>query len=324
MELLENFAASWGSIVSSVPKVEQSVPRIELNGFFKIVFWVYVVIKQQSLLKLCYLVFIVALLVRFQTVHAPYTHDGRLFPLASPIKITSPSNITYSPGLLMLNISFKLMLNVEKTNITMLYSLDGKANVTFPVSATFFPVETTVTYENGTSVTGISSIFSYYIIKGSVALPELSEGFHRVVVYGRYERGGGSSFNVFDTASVYFTINDENAPVISNLSVENKAYSQENLPLNFVLDESTSWIGYCLDGQANVTMTENCTLIQLPSGSHTLTVYANDTVGNIGASEAIYFTIEEPFPTSLVITSAIPVTVVLIGIGLLVYRIKRK
>lgn len=278
--------------------------------------------RQQFLLKLCYLVFVVALLVRVQTVAAPYTDDGRLFPLASPIKITSPSNSTYSSDLLMLDISFKLMLNVEKTNITMLYSLDGKENFSIPVSATFFPVETTVTYENGTSVTGISSIFSYYIIRGIVALPELSEGFHGIVVYGRYERGGGSSFNVFDYASVHFAIDDGNAPVILNLSVENKTYSQENLPLNFVVDEPTSWIGYCLDGQANVTLTENFTFTHLASGSHTLTVYANDTVGNMGASSAITFTIAEPFPTSLVIASAILVAVV--GLGLLFYFKKRK
>ena len=263
-------------------------------------------------------------MVGFPIVHAPYADDGRLFPLASPIKITSPSNTTYSSELLMLNISFKLMLNVEKTNITMLCSLDGKENVSFPVSATFFPVETTVTYENGTTVTGVSSIFSYYIINGSVALPELSEGFHGIFVYGIYERAGGSSFNVYDAASVHFTIDDGMAPVISNLSVENKTYNQESLPLNFTLDESISWIGYCLDGHANATITENFAFTQLPCGSHTLTVYANDTVGNMGSSPTIAFTIAEPFPASLVIASAIPVTIVLVGLGSLLYGIKRK
>ena len=302
--------------------MEQSVPRVELNEFFRIVFWVYVVKRQQSLNLLC-VVSIVVLLVGFQSVHAPYTDDGRLFPLASPIKITSPSNSTYSSGLLMLNTSFKLMLNVEKTNITMLYSLDGKENVTFPVSTTFFPVETTVTYENGTTETGISSKFSYYIISGSVVLPELSEGFHSIMVYGRYERAGGSSYNVFDDASVHFTVDDGFAPVISNLSVENKTYSQESLPLNFALDESTSWIGYCLDGQANVTMTENFTLSQLASGSHTLTVYANDTVGNMGASETIFFTVQEsePFPTVLVATAS-AASIVMFAVFLLMRKHK--
>lgn len=280
--------------------------------------------RQHFLLKLCFAVFLASLVVGTPIVHAPYADDGRLFPLASPIKVTSPSNTTYSSGLLMLDVSFKLMLNIEKTNITMFYCLDGKENVSFPVSAEFFPVETTVTYENGTTVTGVSSIFSYYILRGSVALPELSEGFHRILVYGRYECGGGSSFDVYDAASVHFTIDDGMAPVISDLSVENKTYSQESLPLNFTLDESTLWMGYCLDGSANVTFNGNVTIPKLSPGSHILTIYANDSVGNMGASETLFFTVAEPFPTALVTVSSVVVTVILVSLGLLLYRIKRR
>ena len=280
--------------------------------------------RQNSLLKLCCLLFLVALLVGFQSVQAQYADDGRPFPLASPITITSPSNTTYSSGLLMLDVSFKLMLDVEKTNITLLYSLDGKENVTVPVSVIFFPIETTVTYENGTTQTGISSIFSYYIIKGSIALPELSEGFHKISVYGRYEHVGGSNFGVFDNASVHFTVNDGLAPIISNLSVENKTYSQDKLNLNFTVDESASWMGYCLDRQANVTLNENFTITKLSPGSHTLNIYANDTVGNMGASETICFAITEPFPSSLVIASIVAVAVLGAGLGLLLYLIRRK
>jgi hypothetical protein len=275
--------------------------------------------RQLFLLKLCFVIFLSSLLVGLEVVHAPYIADGRLFPLASPIIITSPSNTTYSSGLLMLDISFKLMLNVEKTNITVLYCLDGKENVSFPVSAEFFPMETTVTYENGTTVTGISSIFSYYIINGSVALPELSEGFHNILVYGIYERAGGSSFNVYDAASVYFTINDGIAPVISNLSVENRTYSQESLPLNFTLDESTSWIGYCLDGQENVTVAGNTTLTSLSIGAHALTVYAADEAGNVGSSETINFSIVL-FPTEAVLASVIIIVAVVVAVFLLYQR----
>jgi hypothetical protein len=285
---------------------------------------VYKLRRQHFLLKLCFAVFIAGLVVGTSIVHAPYADDGRLFPLASPIEVASPSNTTYSSGLLMLDVSFKLMFNIEKTNITMFYCLDGKENVSFPVSAEFFPVETTVTCENGTTVTGVSSIFSYYILRGSVALPELSEGFHRILVYGRYEHVGGSNFSVFDNASVHFTVNDGLAPIISNLSVENKTYTQESLSLNFVVDEPTSWIGYCLDGEANVTITENFTLTQLPSGSHTLAVYANDTVGNMGISPTITFSVAEPFPTLLVTFSVIILSVVCAGLGLLIYLIRRK
>jgi len=274
-------------------------------------------VRKTKFLSVIILGFLTASLVDFQSVRAQYADDGRPFPLASPIKITSPSNSTYDSGLLMLDVSFKLMLNVEKTNISVLCSLDGKENTTVLVSAKLFPVETTITYANGSTQTGISSLFAYYIINASVALPELPEGFHSIQVYGRYEHAGGSNYNVHDSSMVRFTINNGKAPVISNLSLENKTYSQDKLNLNFTVDESPSWMGYCLDEQANVTLAGNLTLIQLPYGSHIMNIYANDTVGNMGSSATINFSIAEPFPTTLALSSAGVVAIV--GLALLVY-----
>ena len=264
-------------------------------------------------LKVFALCALTTLFVGFHPVQAPHTEDGRYFPLASPIKITSPSNSTYSSGLLMLNITFKLMLNVDRTNITMLYSIDGKENTTIPVSATFVPLIATRTYENGTTENG-TSFFSYYIIAGTVGLPEFPKGLHNLSVYGKYERGGGSSFDVLDDCTVYFTINDGNAPVISSLSVENKTYSQDNLSLNFTVDQPISWMGYCLDEKVNVTTTGKFALSELASGSHTLTIYANDTVGNMGTSETISFSIAEPFPKAIAVASIAIIAAIIIGI----------
>jgi len=165
-------------------------------------------------------------------------------------------------------------------------------------------------------------IQSYYVINGSVTLPELPEGSHSIIVYGRYEFPMAYPFNIaHDNKTVYFTVNDGNPPAISDLSIENRTYSQGNLDLNFTVDESTSWMGYCLDEQANVTVTGNFTLTELPSGSHTLTVYANDTVGNMGSSSTISFTISDPFPTTIVTASAGIVAIV--TIGFLVFLKKR-
>jgi hypothetical protein len=266
-----------------------------------------------------------SLLVGVQTTGAQYAQDGRYFPLASPINITSPSNNTYSSSLLTLNITFKLVSNLDRTNITIFYSVDGKDNVTIPVSGTFVPIEVTRTYENGTTETVISSFFSYYVITGCVALPELPEGLHEITVYGEYEHVGGSNFNVFDSSTVYFTIDDGNPPVISNLSLENKTYNQNNLPLNFTTDQPTSWIGYCLDGKTNVTIAKNTTLTGIASGSHSLTVYANDTAGNMGVSETVNFAVTQKTevpPTTIVAASTVSVAVV--GASLLVYFKRRK
>lgn len=61
--------------------------------------------------------------------------------------------------------------------------------------------------------------------------------------------------------------------------------------LIFTLDFNSSWIGYSLDGQANVTISENITLTDLPFGWHQIIVSANDTLGNMWASVVADFAI---------------------------------
>jgi len=66
--------------------------------------------------------------------------------------------------------------------------------------------------------------------------------------------------------------------------------------LIFTVDELTSWIGYSVDGQANVTTLGNTTLSGLRDGTHNLVVYANDTVGNMGTSSTVYFMVDTVAP----------------------------
>jgi len=118
---------------------------------------------------------------------------------------------------------------------------------------------------------------------------------------------------------------DTTPPAISIASPENKTYTTTDVPLNFTVTESVSWIAYSLDGQANVTVTGNTTLTGLSDGSHSLKVYANDTDGNAGASETIYFSVSqeaEPFPTTWIVAAIVLVAVV--GAALLVYFVKGK
>ena len=101
-------------------------------------------------------------------------------------------------------------------------------------------------------------------------------------------------------------------------------FSNSDVPLDFVVDGHVSEIEYCLDGGENVTVSGDVTLTGLSNGVHNVTVYVSDEFGNTGASETIYFTVDLPFPTSLVIASVTVATVVLSGLGLLLYGIKRK
>jgi hypothetical protein len=85
-------------------------------------------------------------------------------------------------------------------------------------------------------------------------------------------------------------------PAVSVLSPENKIYSVGNVSLVFTLNESASWSGYSLDGAANVTVDNNTTLTNLLDGTHNVLVYANDTVGNMGHSGVVLFTVDTAPP----------------------------
>jgi hypothetical protein len=71
--------------------------------------------------------------------------------------------------------------------------------------------------------------------------------------------------------------------------------------LQVSINEATSWIGYSLNSNANVTLWTNKPAgtydtynISLPNfGSHNIIVYANDTSGNMGKSNKVYFTVKQ-------------------------------
>jgi parallel beta-helix repeat protein len=113
-------------------------------------------------------------------------------------------------------------------------------------------------------------------------------------------------------------------PQITLLSPVNQVYNESSVDLVFTTDEAANWTGYSLDGEQNVTVTGNITIADLPNGSHTLAVYANDTLGNMGASETLTFSIAVPAPASLIFASAgLGIAVLVVGICLFFYVKKR-
>ncbi|MEM3577259.1 MAG: hypothetical protein QXX51_02230 [Candidatus Bathyarchaeia archaeon] len=82
-------------------------------------------------------------------------------------------------------------------------------------------------------------------------------------------------------------------PCIRVLSPEDGViYAVKDVPLIFTVDKVVSWIGYSLDGQANVTVFGNATLTGLADGAHCVIVYANDTFGRMGASREVCFYVD--------------------------------
>lgn len=135
--------------------------------------------------------------------------------------------------------------------------------------------------------------FSY-----NINLTGVPEGKHSIIFHA-FERGSyieGLYFHMFDingSSSVNFTI-DTLPPVSSILQPENKEYSQSDVILDLAINEQVSTISYSLDGQANITIAGNSTLTDLSNGYHNITAYATDEVGNVGASDTIYFSVDKP------------------------------
>lgn len=82
---------------------------------------------------------------------------------------------------------------------------------------------------------------------------------------------------------------------------------------------------YSLDGENNVTIAGNTTLIGLSAGTHNVTVYAWDDAGNVGASDTVSFSVadSESFSHMLVIAVSMAAAAIVV-VGTLVYRKKRE
>jgi len=98
---------------------------------------------------------------------------------------------------------------------------------------------------------------------------------------------------VVDTESTRFDIGPEDftPPVINLLSPENVTYGLDSVPVAFTVDERPYWMSHSLNNQENVTVECNSTLTGLVNGQYNIIVYANDTSGNMGASDRVCFTV---------------------------------
>ncbi len=128
---------------------------------------------------------------------------------------------------------------------------------------------------------------------------------------------------------------DEAPPEIRIICPTNTTYNVTaghtvEIPLIFESDGNLSWVGYSLDGGANVTAS-NGALIEIPVGSVCLTVYANDTAGNWAAPQTVYYSVAwnggtpppEPFPW-LPVAAAAVVVAALISVTVVVYLKKHR
>jgi hypothetical protein len=180
-----------------------------------------------SLFLVCFVVFGV------DCVLGQPASGGEVFPLASPLCIESPSGSVYGGDDVSLCVSFKFLLGPKYVDLC--YSLDGGSRVDVPLTATKEAIEVTRTYPDGTVEIRNDSIFNPYIIKGEVALPELSEGQHKITVYANYT---ANQIVALDEDTVWFTVTtppETPAEVNSEVfSVNSNPETQNEVNLEFL------------------------------------------------------------------------------------------
>ncbi len=175
------------------------------------------------------------------------------------ISITSPKNTTIADPTPLLNVTFGEVVNATW------YRVDSGANSTI--------------------WKGVKNL--------TLELSSLSDAPHSITVWAN------DSLNNINTSMVWFTI-DTIPPSITKISPPN--ITNDNTPLlNVSFGEIVNYTWYNIDGGANSTPfaeTRNLTL-DLPilaDGPHNVTVYANDSAGNLN-STSVYFTIDTTSPT---------------------------
>lgn len=157
------------------------------------------------------------------------------------------------------------------------------------------------------------------------SVTETSDGGYLVVGSTDPFGDGNSDFWLVKTNEDGNTL-DLLPPYICTVSPQNTTYTTNSVSLDFIISEESSWMGYSLDGQSNVTITDTTmTLAGLSNGSHNITVYVADTEGNTGTSGTIYFTIEmQSIAWTAIVTAIAIVALGVAGITLLVYFTKAR
>ncbi len=197
--------------------------------------------------------------------------------------------------------------------------LDGKLNVEFSIDASKWSVSSIYKVAMGVEciIDGIVRTTWYPTVEFfpySFFVNGLSEGEHQLEIkiafmtYQSNPDGSGGTFaeaELVDTSGlISFTIG---FPQISNLSIQNRTYNTNLIPLNYSMTSEVDWqLGYVLDGRP-MCPSGNTTLV-LSEGSHRIAIGVTDRQGNTRQSGIVFFTVKlpTPIPSSALIQSAHP------------------
>jgi hypothetical protein len=190
-----------------------------------------------------------------------------------------------------------------------------KVQITSPENKTYTSVLLGFIENRGAAWTGYSLDDKANItITGETKLTNLTQGAHSITVFANDSLG-----NMGFSDTVFFFV-DVMAPNLNVISPHNQSYDASDVQLTFTADEATPYLAYSLDDQPNMEIIGNLTLPALSSGSHRVTLFATDEMGN-SAETTVYFNIA-PFPMVTVAAVSAIVTIVLAGGFLFIKRRK--
>jgi N-acetylneuraminic acid mutarotase len=115
-----------------------------------------------------------------------------------------------------------------------------------------------------------------------------------------YAIGGFDGTNWLSTVEQYTPIGYGTAPpLIQVTSPGNQTYAK--VTLSYSVDRDTAWVGYSLDGKRNVTVSGTTELFNLTQGKHSIILYGNDSAGNMGASNEVFFSVNSLPPDIIMV-----------------------
>jgi N-acetylneuraminic acid mutarotase len=200
-----------------------------------------------------------------------------------------------------------------------IYCLSGRTQIYDPENNSWL-LGAPVPFNIGGSVANVDD--QLYVLGGVTFTSDLNGDISTETEYATNQQYRPAGYGTPDPAYLL----EHFPPKISILSPMNQTYHNSSLSLVFRLDKAVEWTGYSIDRQQNITTKGNTTIVDVANGLHSITVYANDTYGNMGSSEIIAFTVAKPalFPTATALAVSAMIAIVMMGIALLVYFKKRK
>ena len=206
--------------------------------------------------------------------------------LSDVVTVYCPVNTTYNTKNILFNYTVGVGLGMH---ISLNYTLDGNLTGVMPYT-----------------VVNPNELHVVYLARGQVQLPELSEGLHTLTISFSTDFSFMNVHSFVDT--IPFNVDlaapdvvlDATPPSITIQSPQTNQTYAGTVPLNVFLSEPTTQLTIKLDGNRTITLpAQNTTLTDLVVGAHSISIQANDLVGNRGYSNRVNFYVTEVTPTPM-------------------------